>query len=72
MSWNSRLHHKTLDEGWHNNHHHYPATARQGFMWWEVDITYYILKGLEKLGIIWNVKGVPKHVLQRDLVKQVK
>lgn len=59
----------TLGEGWHNNHHHYPATARQGFMWWELDITYYILKLFEALGIIWEVRGVPKRVLQTDLVK---
>jgi stearoyl-CoA desaturase (delta-9 desaturase) len=58
----------TLGEGWHNNHHHYPATARQGFMWWELDITYYMLKLMEKMGMIWDVRGVPKSVLQRDLV----
>ncbi|VVC76837.1 hypothetical protein AQUSIP_21640 [Aquicella siphonis] len=58
----------TLGEGWHNNHHHYPATARQGFVWWEVDITYYVLKLMEKIGIIWDVRGVPKSVLQKDLV----
>lgn len=57
----------TLGEGWHNNHHHYPATARQGFLWWEIDITYYLLKGLEKVGIIWDVKGVPPSVLQKNL-----
>jgi stearoyl-CoA desaturase (delta-9 desaturase) len=56
----------TLGEGWHNNHHHYPATARQGFMWWEIDITYYILKLFEKLGIIWNVKGLPPSVLEKN------
>lgn len=60
----------TLGEGWHNNHHHYPATARQGFMWWEMDITYYMLKLMEKIGIIWDVRGVPKYVLQRDLVEK--
>ncbi|MBX3708349.1 MAG: acyl-CoA desaturase [Gammaproteobacteria bacterium] len=59
----------TLGEGWHNNHHHYPATARQGFMWWEIDVTYYLLKLFEKIGIIWEVKGVPKSVLQRDLAQ---
>jgi len=59
----------TLGEGWHNNHHHYPATARQGFMWWELDITYYTLKLMEKIGIIWNVRNVPKSVLQKDLVE---
>ena len=59
----------TLGEGWHNNHHHYPATARQGFMWWEIDITYYLLKLFEKVGIIWDVRNVPKSVLEKNLVK---
>ena len=57
----------TLGEGWHNNHHHYPATARQGFVWWEIDITYYVIKLLEKLGIVWDVKTLPKGVLERNL-----
>ena len=61
----------TLGEGWHNNHHHYPATARQGFMWWEIDITYYMLKLFEKLGIIWDVKNVPQAVLKKNLVGEV-
>jgi len=52
----------TLGEGWHNNHHHYQASARQGFFWWEVDITYYILRGLQLVGLIWDVRGVPEHV----------
>jgi len=56
----------TLGEGWHNNHHHYPASSRQGFMWWELDITYYLLKLLEKLGIIHDIKNVPKDELARD------
>lgn len=60
----------TWGEGWHNNHHHYPAAACQGFMWWEIDLTYYILKLMEKIGIIWDVRSVPKSVLQKDLVKQ--
>ena len=52
----------TLGEGWHNNHHHYQRSARQGFFWWEIDVTYYVLKGLEKLRIVWDVQGVPDHV----------
>ena len=56
----------TLGEGWHNNHHHYPATARQGFFWWEIDITYYLLKLLEKTGLIWELKGVPSHVRENS------
>src|SRR6266478_10176340 len=34
----------TLGEGWHNNNHHYPASVRQGFYWWEFDVTFYLLK----------------------------
>jgi len=49
----------TLGEGWHNNHHYYPNTVRQGFYWWEYDITFYILKLLSWCGIIWDLKPVP-------------
>ena len=56
----------TLGEGWHNNHHHYPGSARQGFYWWEIDLTYYGLKVLAALGVISRLKPVPEKVLQRD------
>jgi stearoyl-CoA desaturase (delta-9 desaturase) len=49
----------TLGEGWHNNHHFYPNAARQGFYWWEIDISYYVLKVLSWFGIIWDLKPVP-------------
>jgi stearoyl-CoA desaturase (delta-9 desaturase) len=49
----------TFGEGWHNNHHRYPGSARQGFFWWEVDITYYGLRALSMLGIVWDLKPVP-------------
>ncbi len=49
----------TLGEGWHNNHHHYPGAARQGFYWWEIDLTYYGLKALEALGLVWGLRSVP-------------
>jgi stearoyl-CoA desaturase (delta-9 desaturase) len=52
----------TLGEGWHNNHHHFPASTRQGFYWWEIDITYYGLKVLSWLGLIWDLRPVPEHV----------
>ncbi len=52
----------TFGEGWHNNHHHYQRSARQGFLWWQLDITFYILKALEGLGIVWDVVGVPRHI----------
>ena len=49
----------TLGEGWHNNHHYYPNTVRQGFYWWEYDLTYYLLRVLSWFGIIWDLKPVP-------------
>jgi len=52
----------TLGEGWHNNHHRYPMSTRQGFYWWEVDITYYGLRLLGALGLIWDLKPVPREV----------
>ena len=53
----------TLGEGWHNNHHFYPGSVRQGFHWWEVDTTYYILCLFEWLGLIWNVRPAPAWLL---------
>ena len=49
----------TLGEGWHNNHHHFPGAARQGFYWWEIDLTYYGLRLLAALGVIWDLRPVP-------------
>jgi stearoyl-CoA desaturase (delta-9 desaturase) len=57
----------TFGEGWHNNHHHYQRSARQGFYWWEIDVTYYVLKLLEALRIVWDVNGVPRHVRSDDI-----
>jgi len=52
----------TLGEGWHNNHHRYQATVRQGFFWWEFDPTWYLLKALSWTGLIWGLKPVPASV----------
>jgi stearoyl-CoA desaturase (delta-9 desaturase) len=46
----------TFGEGWHNNHHYYMASVRQGFYWWEIDITYYILRALAAVGVVWDLK----------------
>ena len=54
----------TLGEGWHNNHHYYQSSCRQGFYWWEVDITYYIIKGLQAVGLVWDVREPPERVLK--------
>jgi stearoyl-CoA desaturase (delta-9 desaturase) len=49
----------TCGEGWHNNHHRYPVSARAGFRWWEIDMFYWVLCVFEALGLIWNVKRPP-------------
>jgi stearoyl-CoA desaturase (Delta-9 desaturase) len=53
----------TMGEGWHNNHHHYMASVRQGFFWWEVDVTYYALKVLSWFHIVWDLRLPPARIL---------
>ncbi len=57
----------TLGEGWHNNHHRYMQAANQGFYWWQVDISYYILKALSFIGITWELRNPPQRVLDEGL-----
>ena len=56
----------TMGEGWHNNHHAYQSSVRQGFRWWEIDPTFYILKALSWTGLVWDLKSPPKEVLQNE------
>lgn len=56
----------TMGEGWHNNHHAYPSSARQGFRWWEVDASWYVLKLLSAFGIVWGMKAPPARVLRNE------
>jgi stearoyl-CoA desaturase (delta-9 desaturase) len=58
----------TFGEGWHNNHHHYQASTRQGFYWWEWDLTYYILKAMSWTGLISDLQPVPAHALERNRI----
>jgi stearoyl-CoA desaturase (delta-9 desaturase) len=55
----------TFGEGWHNNHHFFPGTVRQGFRWWEVDLTWYGLRALAALRLVRDLKPVPAWVLER-------
>lgn len=57
----------TLGEGWHNNHHYYMASARQGFYWWEIDITFYTLRILSWFGLVRELRRVPERVLAEGL-----
>jgi stearoyl-CoA desaturase (delta-9 desaturase) len=57
----------TLGEGWHNNHHRFAVSTRQGFYWWEIDITYYLIKILSIFGIVRDLNPVPKRILEEGL-----
>ena len=59
----------TCGEGWHNNHHYYQASMRNGFFWWEVDVSYYLVKGLSFLGLARELKKPRPELLHRNRVK---
>ncbi|MFT7485581.1 MAG: stearoyl-CoA desaturase (delta-9 desaturase) [Candidatus Paceibacteria bacterium] len=54
----------TFGEGWHNNHHRYQGSVRQGFRWWEIDFTYYVLRGLALFGLVWRLSPVPVRIIE--------
>ncbi len=54
----------TMGEGWHNNHHRYPVSTRQGFYWWEIDLSYFGLWLLSKAGLVTSMRPVPVKIIQ--------
>ena len=54
----------TMGEGWHNNHHFHQSSARQGLFWWELDPSYWLLRALQAVGIIWDLKEPPRRVYE--------
>jgi stearoyl-CoA desaturase (delta-9 desaturase) len=50
----------TLGEGWHNNHHHYPSSERQGLRWWEIDMAHYALRALSRVGVVRDLRSPPE------------
>jgi stearoyl-CoA desaturase (delta-9 desaturase) len=56
----------TMGEGWHNNHHAFQSSVRQGFRWWEYDPTFYFLRLLERLGLVWKLKYPTLEVVQNQ------
>jgi len=52
----------TLGEGWHNNHHRFPSSERQGFYWWEFDVSHYLLKILSWFRLVWDLRVPPERV----------
>ncbi len=53
----------TLGEGWHNNHHYYQRSTRQGFFWWEFDVTYVLLRAMGLLGLVWDIHEPPAEIV---------
>jgi len=49
-------------EGWHNNHHRYQRAARNGFYWWELDLTWYVIRAMGALGLAWDIQPVPDRI----------
>ncbi len=61
----------TTGEGWHNNHHHYQSSARQGFRWWQIDLTYYVIRLLALTGLIWDVREPPRQIVDAPRPKAI-
>lgn len=59
----------TFGEGWHNNHHHYAASANQGFHWWQIDLSYYALRGLAALRLVSDLRRPPARVVAAARVR---
>jgi len=55
-------------EGWHNNHHRFQRAARNGFYWWEFDITWYVIRLMKAVGLAWDVQPVPKRIYEEARV----
>jgi sn-1 stearoyl-lipid 9-desaturase len=61
----------TFGEGWHNNHHAHPVSARHGLKWYEFDINWYGIWGLKKLGLARHVYRVKLSELREDEAKKL-
>jgi stearoyl-CoA desaturase (delta-9 desaturase) len=57
-----------MGEGWHNSHHAFPTSARHGLQWWQIDVSYWIIRALALVGLIWNVKVPTKHAQRSRLM----
>ena len=56
-------------EGWHNNHHHYQASMRNGFFWWEWDPSGYVVRALGRIGLVWDIRKVPRVTLLKNRIR---
>jgi stearoyl-CoA desaturase (delta-9 desaturase) len=62
----------TLGEGWHNNHHHYQSSANQGFFWWEIDVSYYVIRLLSFVGLVWDLRKPGAKAIAHRTIKPVR
>jgi stearoyl-CoA desaturase (delta-9 desaturase) len=60
----------TTGEGWHNNHHRYQSSANQGFRWWEIDVTFYLLRLMAAVGLVWDLRRPPREIVDNTLADQ--
>jgi stearoyl-CoA desaturase (delta-9 desaturase) len=60
----------TMGEGWHNNHHFAPASERQGFSWWEIDLTHWLLVALSWVGLVWDLRQPPARIYANPALLQ--
>jgi stearoyl-CoA desaturase (Delta-9 desaturase) len=61
-----------VGEGWHNNHHRYQRAARNGFYWWEFDPTWYVIRAMAAVGLVWNVQGVPDRIYREARARKAR
>jgi stearoyl-CoA desaturase (delta-9 desaturase) len=60
----------TFGEGWHNNHHYYQASANMGFYWWEIDLSWYTLWGLSRLGLVWDLRRPTQTIMASNRISE--
>ncbi len=57
-------------EGWHNNHHAFPTSARHGLKWWQIDLSWYLIKALSWVGLAWDIRTPPRKALEAKAAKK--
>jgi stearoyl-CoA desaturase (delta-9 desaturase) len=67
LAWLSLL---SMGEAWHNNHHAFPTSAAHGLRWWELDVSALIIRGLERVGLAWDVVRIDPVRQQRKLMAE--
>jgi stearoyl-CoA desaturase (delta-9 desaturase) len=67
LAWLSLL---SMGEAWHNNHHAFPTSAAHGLRWWELDVSALVIRGLERVGLAWDVVRIDPARQQRKLLAE--